>query len=296
VARPNKKGMSYYPTDIDFLRDDKIVWLRSEYKPAAVLMVQSLWGRMYQAEGPIEKTNFMLFGVSQECGLTGEDLDLAMQGALAVKLITFDSQANTLFSNGVAERLKLVTKERDRMRERRTNPEQLPNKPEQTKNKVEQTANSVSLSFSNLDLDLVLDQEKGEPKKLELRPLVFLTLDQSARFQAEFGEPELNYWLDRLAEFAGKNSAKWRKQYQDHNLVMRSWRNRKLEEGYTWNPGDKRYDKQGKQFTSAKERSDIREMQMLQQVSTTGQTAVGAVIERELQKATSAVKAIEVKS
>lgn len=254
MARPNRKGMSYYPTDIDFLKDDKIVWLRSEYKPGAVLMVQSLWGRMYEAEGPIEKTPYLLHGVSFECGLAGEDLDLALQGALAVKLITFDCQANTLYSNGVAERLKLVTKERDRMRDRRTNPEQTRNKSEQIPNKREQTANSVSLSFSNLDLDL---KNKDEPKKLELRPLVFLTLEQSSRLQAELGEPELNYWLDRLAEFAGKNERRWKKEYQEHNLVIRSWRNRKLEEGYVWSAKDKRYDKQNA-FVKAKEQNEIR--------------------------------------
>lgn len=177
MARPKKKGLSYFPMDTRFLSDDKVCTLLADQGHAALLAVLSLWGRMYEAEGPIDFNKVVKVGVCKECNLATNELEAYVQAAIETGLLELTD--GKLFSNGVASRIAEVTKDRDRMRGSRCDITESPNKSEQTANKLEQTtntfersdeqtANSLSLSLYNLSLDQE-EEGTGEETKPELK-------------------------------------------------------------------------------------------------------------------------------
>lgn len=90
--------------------------------------------------------------------------------------------------------------------------------------------------------------------KREYAPNVLLSDAEYERLMNEFEPGEVDYWLRELSEAAGTTPSsigRWKKKYDDHNLVIRAWRRRRLEEGKIWNVEQKLYMKPTAIYTRA---------------------------------------------
>lgn len=285
--------MSYYPTDIDFLRDDKIVFLRSQFGPGAVLAIQALWCRMYDAEGPVQRTNLRIYGVAQDCGLDLDTVQAVIDAAISVELLTYTADTNELYSKGVSERIGSFTRDKNRMRSIRS--EQTRTNDEQMTNKCEQTANSVSFSFSFSELE---ENKKGEDPSVDENQTqsygpgghVRMTPGDHDRCRSFFSKKSLtDSDFERGLEIldAWLAEPKNSKRNQNHAACLVRWVYGAVVEEKT---SENRLKRSETNATSFKERSLAREAASVQR-TVSGQ-GVRALIESALSKP----KVVEVKS
>jgi len=107
MARPKRKGLTYYPHDVDFYSDEKIFALMDEYGPLGSTVYECILGLVYRSgyylEIPIERLANMLTrtigsrwisgreqltGIITYCGRLGLlDEDLLWQGIVTSKAI-----------------------------------------------------------------------------------------------------------------------------------------------------------------------------------------------------------------
>ena len=92
---------------------------------------------------------------------------------------------------------------------------------------------STTLTKLNKTKLNVTEPKEIDPNLICVRPKVILHINELSGFQAEIPPAELEYWLNTLQDYADANPAKFKK-YANHAAVLRSWRRKRLEEGYTW--------------------------------------------------------------
>jgi hypothetical protein len=107
---------------------------------------------------------------------------------------------------------------------------------EQTPNEFEQTANTLSLSSLSLDLDLNKDKNSEESAPV-VSPSVVENL------AADYGAREAAYWAQCAKEYSRTSPTQWKRLSRDSEAALRSWRRRKLEDGYSWDESTGTYTK-----------------------------------------------------
>lgn len=228
--------MSYFPLDVNFLKDDKFAYLIAREGVGAVTIVLSLWSRMYEREGPLMVDQITLNGVARETNTEIENIKSIIETAKEVELL-LEHESGGLFSGGVSKRIREVTKDRNRLRKTRTNSEQTPNKLEQTKNKSEQTPNTLSFSFSFSFSSLREVKEGVETIRRDSPPgdeLVALGPELRCRMPVKAMLRVLKFFDDKqlgVAEFwrgveildAQLAKPSYAKQNRDHAACMTRW-------------------------------------------------------------------------
>lgn len=106
-----------------------------------------------------------------------------------------------------------------------------------------------------------LGEPKSEPQKkkapswpppgTEMRPLVFLTPDQCSKMNKAMSAKEFWYWISELSATAQQSPDKWKRKYKNHMLVVKQWRQRRLEDGKLWSELKGLYEKPGYQGTQS---------------------------------------------
>jgi hypothetical protein len=279
MARPLKEGLDYFP--VDTLFDEKIEVIEAVHGNDGLATILKLWQRAYRTlTGEVDLSTPLFDAiVAKDCNVSLETFTAIIKTAIECKLFDADAfhQRRVLTSNGIKKRIKEIIKKRRNWRGDSDSRGCVPPvdgspiaptsdypsgesglSPGITRvNWGEKCTNISLLSFDLLSFSLEgMECEEGEI--LELAQDLRLTAAELLRLRDEIGVDELAYWLVSLNEAAGKNRTKWRKEYQDHNLVLRNWRRRKLEDGFQWLAVEKRFERSKKiltgQFETAAEK------------------------------------------
>lgn len=115
MARPEKSGISYFPLDVDFMRDIKIKKIMRAHGPISVAILIDLLGNIYGDEGYYMRwDDDMAFLVADEVGAKEDSVCEVVKKALQVDFFDKDlfDNYNILTSKGIQERYLKATERR----------------------------------------------------------------------------------------------------------------------------------------------------------------------------------------
>lgn len=118
MARPQKKGLDYFPFDTDFYSDDKIMLLSAEFGLRAEAIITRLLCRIYKHGYfcTFSEDTAMLFAKTTGDGVTVPDLMAVVDGCMRRGLLdkALYDQHNILTSKGIQERFMRICKDSGR--------------------------------------------------------------------------------------------------------------------------------------------------------------------------------------
>lgn len=117
MARPQKKGLDYFPLDTDFFdNDSRIKILKARYRSDGVLIYVYLLCEIYKHGYYMEINDDLEYIISSELGMSPEKVKQVLK--FLTKRSLFDSKLfdsdNVLTSAGIQKRFQLAVKERAR--------------------------------------------------------------------------------------------------------------------------------------------------------------------------------------
>ncbi|WP_429972153.1 Lin1244/Lin1753 domain-containing protein [Enterococcus sp. AZ015] len=118
MARPTKKGLDYFPLDVDFLSDLKVRRIIKACGKEAVHILVALLGNIYRDEGYcVLWDDDLAFLVADEVGTKEGTVEELVRKAVQVKFFDKDifDKYSVLTSKGIQNRYILATKERKKV-------------------------------------------------------------------------------------------------------------------------------------------------------------------------------------
>jgi len=118
VARPTKKGLDYFPLDVDFLSDLKVRRIIKAFGKEAVHILVALLANIYRDEGYyVLWDDDLAFLVADEVGTKEGTVEELVRKAVQVKFFDKDifDKYSVLTSKGIQNRYILATKERKKV-------------------------------------------------------------------------------------------------------------------------------------------------------------------------------------
>lgn len=118
MARPTKKGLDYFPLDVDFLSDLKVRRIIKACGKEAVHILVALLANIYRDEGYyVLWDDDLAFLVADEVGTKEGTVEELVKKAVQVKLFDKDifDKYSVLTSKGIQSRYILATKERKKV-------------------------------------------------------------------------------------------------------------------------------------------------------------------------------------
>lgn len=191
MARPKKIGWFYYPKNTDFLRHEDISYLRDEKKAEAVLLLEALWSRMYEAGGPIELTLPLRLALSKESTVKREDIDGII--SLSVELGLLFWEVDALFSMPVKRRIDFSLAENERKAQ---------NKRNKNAAQTNELESSSELTQEESDTNTARERENGGSLSLSFlnnkekdRPPFTLTAETQANADRVYGSKARKFYV-----------------------------------------------------------------------------------------------------
>lgn len=102
MARPLKDGVDYFPLDTDFLQDDKVRLIKSEFGAKGILILIALFSEIYRGDGYFKVWNndcCLLMADAVGCGVVPENITQVVQGCLR----------RSIFDDGVFQMFGILT-------------------------------------------------------------------------------------------------------------------------------------------------------------------------------------------
>lgn len=102
MARPLKDGVDYFPLDTDFLQDDKVRLIKSEFGAKGILILIALFSEIYRGDGYFKVWNndcCLLMADAVGCGIVPENITQVVQGCLR----------RSIFDDGVFQMFGILT-------------------------------------------------------------------------------------------------------------------------------------------------------------------------------------------
>jgi hypothetical protein len=102
LARPLKDGVDYFPLDTDFLQDDKVRLIKSEFGAKGILILISLFCEIYRGNGYYkvwDNDSCLLMADAVGCGVVPENITQVVQGCLR----------RSIFNDGVFQMFGILT-------------------------------------------------------------------------------------------------------------------------------------------------------------------------------------------
>lgn len=118
MARPTKKGLDYFPLDVDFLSDLKVRRIIKACGKEAVHILVALLANIYRDEGYyVLWDDDLAFLVADEVGTKEDTVEELVKKAVQVKFFDKDifDKYSVLTSKGIQNRYILATKERKKV-------------------------------------------------------------------------------------------------------------------------------------------------------------------------------------
>ncbi len=124
MARPKKKGLTYFPHDVDASSDEKIEWMRILYGNDGYAFYFILLERIYRTGEAVKLSNTVQKTIiAAKCGVDPKQFDRMVQSALDCGLFdrTCYEKEQALLSPGIQQRLAEVDKLRAGWRQQKQN-------------------------------------------------------------------------------------------------------------------------------------------------------------------------------
>lgn len=248
--------MSYYPKDVDWLRNEKVSYLRDTFGAGAVLLLEAMWCRMYDDGGPIALTLPVKAALSKESTVPLDEIEKIVLFCVDTEIALLEMSNDRYFAEGVRERISAVKKERTRKGGR--NSGETPEESAETPEEPRRNSGTLSLSFPICNLDL---EEGGtgeetktpppspEPVKVPRGKHVSLTDDEISGVAAFYERKNLTE-ADMLRGIelldAQLAKPKYSKENRDHAICLKGWVYRAVveektsEERLKWSRGERK--------------------------------------------------------
>ncbi len=116
MARPKKKGLSYFPLDADFFEDNKIKILKARYKSDGIIIYVYLLCEIYKQGYYIKVDDDFEYIISDDLGIDQNKVKQVLNFLLKRSLFNdkLFSSDKVLTSAGIQKRFQLAIKERAR--------------------------------------------------------------------------------------------------------------------------------------------------------------------------------------
>lgn len=98
MARPQKKGLDYFPLDVNFLQDKKLRLIKGEFGAKGIIILLAIWDKIYSDNGYFYKwddDDCFLMSEGVGCGCTPELVGEVLAGC--VKRSLFDERVFNMF-------------------------------------------------------------------------------------------------------------------------------------------------------------------------------------------------------
>lgn len=247
LARPRKKGLDYFPFDVDFFSDKKIKRLRARYGNDGILVYIYLLCEIYRSGYYIDYDEDLILDVSDELNISENETKQIMNYLLS----------RSLFDDTLAKSVKVLTaasvqrRYQEAKKYGKTDIEVEAKfwvlKKEDTLNfiKVRPTDgfsdNNTSFSKNNSDKSRINDTKESKVKKSKVNesnmcsedkpqkaPLkkygayqhILLSDDQYKKLTAEYGEPLISEYIRKMDEWI---QMKGKSPYKDYSIAIKNW-------------------------------------------------------------------------
>lgn len=159
MARPKKIGLDYFPVDTSF--DEKMQSFDLIYKNDGITFMVFFWQSAYRTtNGEVDLSG--LFGelMANKCRITTEKMQEMLNTAKTLNLL-YQTESGTWTSNGIKNRISLVSKEReDAIQRQELNKSKVKETPHYSKNNDNYLENNKNTNIIVIDQILAYLNEK----------------------------------------------------------------------------------------------------------------------------------------